>query len=1029
MRKKTITTFIVVLCILLTTAAKSQQLEITPTLDLNNFRRDISPQVALMNQYGDYPVDYQYGLVDISIPLYTVNTVGGLTMPLQLKFHASGLRSDEREGLLGIRWALAGGGHVSRIIKGYPDEMLPFNSQVIDPNYIPDFYTLFGTTRGNNNTNPKINSAFIGGWRDPMTPNFYYPKGEYMDTEYDVFSYCLPTGRSGKFILKSDANGNRSVCLMPYEAMKVYVNKYRKSSYAEIKIIDENGVTYIFGGEHSPDVDIDEDGWVTTWHLTSIISANKKDTILINYLPSNRNSSLGWSLVVSDNLHNSLNYAKGIIEGYGPFTYGMYKLAGKLLSSGYFNENNYSFKPIYHRNIASIQWDAGAVYFFSYSSNDELEEIHVVDAQDNIVKKIDFSMKLNQSNRLRFLDKINFTSTDDPNKKETYSFDYYDATYCKDLYENFDWWGYYSNMGGVLENESIVVRVPSDDDRDFQKYTDIRKAIPKGGNKQADEESMKIGMIQRIKYPTGGVTEFTYEANRYGQINCGGLRIKEITNISETGKTREVKSYEYGTGYLPDYLRKPTTNIFSENEIDCYATALNYGVNDCGYGTFIQRVYQGTFPSRYSDFFPKTVRYTQVTETIKSGSNNIGKTVYGYSRSMSIPNFSYYNTIDGYNDFTGYNNKYKHGHVSPEDFWKYNKLGGKTVYDSIGNRVKEYIYQYDSFKEEYIWDMPVFRYRKHWVGFFGGNYSGHTEDTKELSMIHPDIDCSDCLGKTFAIKHQKYTTGAERLVKETENTYNPDGSVTSIVKDITYDPTYLLPVTEKTTNSDGKITTISYEYPFASRFFYDEPYDKMISNNYLTPVIYKSRTVNDRLVESVTTEYKKFDDYDAFDRYSYYPSEVRHNPSGRSMFFNKYTILGQPMHTYIYNHLTQNVVYLWSYNHQHPVAVIENATYNDVVNSIQGGETTINNIASSITLSDNDREKINALRTALPNALVTTYTYKPLVGVITITDPRGITTYYDYDGFGRLKEVYYNENNDTGKKRIVENYDYHYKNP
>jgi len=54
-------------------------------------------------------------------------------------------------------------------------------------------------------------------------------------------------------------------------------------------------------------------------------------------------------------------------------------------------------------------------------------------------------------------------------------------------------------------------------------------------------------------------------------------------------------------------------------------------------------------------------------------------------------------------------------------------------------------------------------------------------------------------------------------------------------------------------------------------------------------------------------------------------------------------------------------------------------------------------------------------------ALVTTYTYKPLTGMLTMTDPRGVVTNYDYDSFGRLNKV-------TQAGRVVEEYKYNYKN-
>jgi len=63
-------------------------------------------------------------------------------------------------------------------------------------------------------------------------------------------------------------------------------------------------------------------------------------------------------------------------------------------------------------------------------------------------------------------------------------------------------------------------------------------------------------------------------------------------------------------------------------------------------------------------------------------------------------------------------------------------------------------------------------------------------------------------------------------------------------------------------------------------------------------------------------------------------------------------------------------------------------------------------VSSTTTLNISGNGKtIDDLCLYPAEAMMTTYTYKPLVGVLTITDPSGRTVYYEYDDFGRLKYI------------------------
>jgi YD repeat-containing protein len=108
---------------------------------------------------------------------------------------------------------------------------------------------------------------------------------------------------------------------------------------------------------------------------------------------------------------------------------------------------------------------------------------------------------------------------------------------------------------------------------------------------------------------------------------------------------------------------------------------------------------------------------------------------------------------------------------------------------------------------------------------------------------------------------------------------------------------------------------------------------------------------------------------------------------------------------------------IWGYNKTQPIAKIENATYNQIMSYVAN----LQNLSNTGTEA-NLILSLNALRTSFPNAMVTTYTYVPLVGISTITDPKGDKITYTYDPLGRLQFA------KDAQGNLLSESQYHYKN-
>jgi YD repeat-containing protein len=145
--------------------------------------------------------------------------------------------------------------------------------------------------------------------------------------------------------------------------------------------------------------------------------------------------------------------------------------------------------------------------------------------------------------------------------------------------------------------------------------------------------------------------------------------------------------------------------------------------------------------------------------------------------------------------------------------------------------------------------------------------------------------------------------------------------------------------------------------------------------------------------------------------------------------YEKYDTTGNIQEFYKENDV--HTSYFWGYNNIYPIVKAENVSYEDLNTAVDasatnGLETLLDQIEDMLTTDQKNQWHAfnDALRnhSLLSNAHVTTYTHKPLVGVTSSTDPAGITTYYEYDVFGRLSAIKDINGN------ILKKYTYHYAN-
>lgn len=455
--------------------------------------------------------------------------------------------------------------------------------------------------------------------------------------------------------------------------------------------------------------------------------------------------------------------------------------------------------------------------------------------------------------------------------------------------------------------------------------------------------------------------------------NEAGLRIKEIKNISESGK-EEYKYYDYTsplTGYSSAILMTPPAHyrylVFSQTTIHPLPIFGTTPGTPVGYIYLIGTTNSNIPVSNSAQGNP--VGYSYVKEYTGANKN------LGYSY------FQFHNQSDDY----------KNSEDLPDYPSNTNPLNGYpiifAVYNSSNQIQERKSYNY-TLKEE--------------------------EKIKGLKIYRPSIfSAPGGLWKFYDRISKRYVVDTEVV----ENYINGSLAQTQTIN-YGYANTYFLKNSVKTQDSKGQATEQTTKYPFD----YTDAISKgMVTKNMVGIPIENISLINNSVVAASKTQFK-----DTLN--TYLPTKMYSfkslSPIALSSYSNYYK-LDHMFTTYnakgrlleSYNPDNTHTSYIWDANNLYPIAIVQNEKYDTAVKSFSGYNTTGTTIPNATTEA--------TIRKNIPNALISTYTYKPLVGVTATTDPSGITTYYNYDAFGRLTETYIIEG---GVKKVVQSYNYNYKN-
>lgn len=464
-------------------------------------------------------------------------------------------------------------------------------------------------------------------------------------------------------------------------------------------------------------------------------------------------------------------------------------------------------------------------------------------------------------------------------------------------------------------------------------------------------------------------------------VVCGGLRVKSIKNYSSYNGLANEEEYRYGqnengTGTYVGIIGSMPT-YFYETTLYQVCTLSGGGNHNQEYKDYYTS--GSIYDAQLIEGSP--VVYPYVTKYYGTTASNAGKTEFFYgddnqARTLPLPiGSALANNIGMY----VVNDSWKKGHL----IWRKDHVKNANGTYSL---LRETINTYNT-------QTAVASY-----GLIAGKVFEQMDDPQS------------CVGHFFNFYNfadDPLNTGYVQLTQTITKEYDiQSGNILQTTVVHAYDNVHHdIETLTTTTSSKGETIEIEKKYPFNKSLLAipltsseSTVLDNMVARNMVAGVIEEiQRKAGTQLSLTKTT-------YDFVNAATIAPVNLKHqlknNPIETRILYGAYNGEGNLLEQQKTNDV--KTVYVWGADALYPMAQV-----------IGSDQTTVAALVNQSVLDNSNsteqqvKTELDNLRNGLlnSNALVTTYTYKPLVGMTSQTDPNGRTTYYEYDAFGRLSLI------------------------